>query len=207
MDQFFEKPIMKETRNILGAGKEFIEKNKNILTMYPSGKINYKNLKPIIEKIPQTRLEGYNIALDFIQNNELISHTIKDKIYLNNVIIEQGAFIYYFDILYKDMNVVLSEKLKQELDSKSMISVKVMDRIVKEADWISYSVEEEFSYEPHYITIGYSTPIDRMYSNLRSLGIERPVFENVELVYELSNKDIAIGLKWGIKYEGDWYYP
>ncbi|WP_305767451.1 hypothetical protein [Candidatus Epulonipiscium viviparus] len=206
-DQLFEKPIMKETQLLLGGAIEFTEKNKNILTIAPSGLITYQNLRPVIEKIPQTRLEGYNIALEFIEANNLISPTIKDKLYLSNIEIDNGAYIYYFNVLYQDITVVLSENLKHILDVPAMVSVRVIDRVIKDAQWLSYSVEEIFSYEPNYIITGYSTPIDKMYSNLKGLGIERPVFSNIELVYELTGADTPLDIKWGIKYKGDWYYP
>ncbi|OON98887.1 MAG: hypothetical protein ATN35_03080 [Epulopiscium sp. Nele67-Bin004] len=207
VDQFFEKPIMKETKVLFGGTIEFTEPLKSIVRYNTSGVIQYINLVSGITTNPMTRIEGYDIAVDFIEETQSISPSIKENLYLSNIGIEQGAYVFEFDIMYEGHKVDIGASMKRKLDITSAITIKVKDYRVIEGKWITYNIYTDYVSGTRLIVEGYAPPIDRMYSNLRSLGVEQPVFDSVELIYVLESSNSVINLNWGVQYEGIWYVP
>ncbi|OOB78132.1 MAG: hypothetical protein BEN19_00990 [Epulopiscium sp. Nuni2H_MBin003] len=207
IDHFFEKPIMKEISLLLGGTIEFIESQKNLIRYSNRGTIQYINLSPNTFTTPMSKLEGYNIVMDFINSTDSIHPTIKNRLYVSDIKIEQEAYVYYLDIIKNGHTIILNENLQTALEINSAIEIKVKNHNIIEGKWITYSLEEEYSYIKYQFTEGYSVPIDKMYSMLQAQNVEQPKFENVELVYELSSINKGIPIKWGVKYNGRWHFP
>ncbi len=96
---------------------------------------------------------------------------------------------------------------KDMLDVTAAVTITVREHNVIEAKWLTYSISPIYYSPLNVITEGYASPIDKMYSGLRMLGIEQPVFESVEPIYDLIATGATVKMGWGVKYENIWYQP
>ncbi len=127
VDQFFEKPIMKEIRTLYGGKIEFTEPMKSIVRYDDKGVIQYINLNLRIDARPMSRLEGYNIAVDFINQIQSMSSSVKENLYLSSVNISQGAYVFNFDIIYNDHKVHISQNFKNLTDMDAAVTIMVKE--------------------------------------------------------------------------------
>ncbi len=207
VDQFFEKPIMKETKRLYNGVIEFTEPLKSIVRYNEAGMMQYINLSSSVDPRPMSRLEGYNLVIEFIKKLNSLPVSIKDNLYLSDVHISQGAYVFEFDIMINDFKATLGQNLRTMLDVSSAVTVMVKNNKVIECKWITHNLYSGFDSSLWEITEGYATPIDKMYASLRAFGVEHPVFDQVELVYDLFAANVLCGVVWGVDFQGNWYLP
>ncbi|OOB77165.1 MAG: hypothetical protein ATN33_01805 [Epulopiscium sp. Nele67-Bin001] len=207
VDQFFEKPIMKEVKTLYNGVIEFTEPLKSIIRYQDVGVMQYVNLTATVDPRAMSRLEAYNLATDFIRGINSIPASLKDNLYLSDVRVSQGAYVFDFDVMYDEHKVCIGQNLKSMLDISSAVTVLVKTHKVMECKWLTYSIYRAVETSQTKVTEGYATPIDKMYANLRTLEIKHPVFANVELIYNLTAVNTLSNIQWGVNYQGIWYLP
>ncbi|ONI37549.1 hypothetical protein AN639_03670 [Candidatus Epulonipiscium fishelsonii] len=206
VDDFFDKPIMKEVEINKEGIITFTEPMKAIVKYFPKGSMEYVNLNVKSNNVDTTRLEAYNVAMSFIQNSSAFLDSLKESLYLENVTKNNNIYTFNFNIMYENHKVVISNSMKEFLNLEYMISIQVRDNEIVSGKWAMLDITPiNLEYEK-CIEEGYASPIDTMYSLLKQEGYE-PVFKNVECVYTLEGINMITNLRWGIKYEDKWYYP
>ncbi len=74
-----------------------------------------------------------------------------------------------------------------------------------EAKWLTSSIYRYDEVGTEYLSTGYANIIDNMYRDFRLIGVEQPVFDNVELIYILRSMNSACFIEWGVRYMNNWY--
>ncbi len=207
IDEFFEKSIMKE-KEILNDGTIiYTEPMKSFVRYSPQGVLHYVNLDSYTEIRPMSRYEAYDIVQNFIDTTQAIPQSIREHLYLSDITTNETAYTFHFDIMYGEHKVILQNNLQSQLGLEHFMSLTIKDFQLVEAKWlfcdlvpVSSSLKEEIN-EP------YASPIDKMYGQLKGLGIEYPVFGAVECVYKFDKIGEPLTMLWGVTYQDKWFYP
>ncbi|OON90919.1 MAG: hypothetical protein ATN32_02935 [Candidatus Epulonipiscium fishelsonii] len=206
VDDFFDKPIMKEIEINEEGMITFTEPMKAIIKYFPKGSMEYVNLNGKFTNTDMTRLEAYNAAMLFIQNSAIFLDNLKENLYLENITKNNDSYTFNFNIMYENHKVVISNSMKEFLNLDYMISIQVRDNEIISGKWAMLDITPIILEYSKAIKEGYASPIDTMYSLLKQEGYE-PIFKNVECVYTIEGINMVTDLRWGIKYGDKWYYP
>ncbi|MGL6173665.1 MAG: hypothetical protein ACRC1P_03565, partial [Cellulosilyticaceae bacterium] len=211
--EFFKKPILKEAEYREDGSVVFTENMKSIVMYRPVGTLEYINLDVSRSDKPMSMLEGYNSAIQFLENTYSISDQIKRNLYLSQIVQSDREYTFYFDLSYEGYRIVLSPEIKTQLGLEHMVQLTIKDGQFIAGKWcirnleiMQETVREEDQVLRKFITVGYSEPIDKMYGEILE-GESNPLLEKVELVYNLDDLEQPIEMQWGVFFDKVWYYP
>lgn len=207
--ELFNKPILKEIEYREDGSVVFTESMKSVVIYNPKGSLEYVNLDLSRSDKVMTMLEGYNIATRFIQSSSAIPESIRDRLYLTNIIRVDKAYTFSFDLRYNGHKMILDPEVKEQLGLEHMVELTIKDAQMIGGKWSIRELQTISGYGDigmNVIKRGYGDPINKMYAGLQE-GQEIPLLEDIATVYEVQDLDKPIELKWGVFYDEMWYYP
>lgn len=208
-NEFFTKPILKDIDYRTDGSVVFTESMKSIVMYKPSGILEYINLDVSRSEKVMSMLDGYNVALDFIEKTHTLSQAMKQNIYLDRIVQTGREYTFYFDLRYDGYKVVLTEEAKTQMGVEHMIELTIKDYQLIGGKWsIRELVVDEDMQGPivRELPVSYSEPINKMYTGLPP-EMSIPRLEDVQVVYVIEDIDRQMDIKWGVFYEEMWYYP
>lgn len=207
--QFFKKPILKEAEYRADGSAVFTESMKSIVMYRPIGTLEYINLDVSRSDKLMSMLEGYNIAMQILENMDSIPEPIKKNLYLSQIVQSDREYTFYFDLNYEGYKIVMSPQIQAEMGLQHMAELTVKDGQFIAGKWCIRNLEviqSEAHNARQKIITGYSEPINKMYGEIPE-GVNGPLLQDVELVYPLENLEEPLEMQWGVFYDKIWYYP
>ena len=210
VNDFFVNPVVKKIDYEEDGSVVFTEQSRNIVIYNPKGLIEYINLSPRPSSTPMTRLEGYNVAVDFINETDAIPSNMKENLYLSRIDQKDYEMTYFFDMAYEGYKVALSKSVKEALEIESLVEITIKNNQI-----INCSIGT-LEFEPKRVgdetrkaklKSAYVDPINDALETLLKDGDRDIVFEDTETVYLVSDLNETVYMTRGISLEGKWYYP
>ncbi|MGL4346234.1 MAG: hypothetical protein ACRCTE_13630, partial [Cellulosilyticaceae bacterium] len=195
---FFESQMVKVEQKPDGS-MSLLEPGKTRLVYKPNGMIEYLNLRTNRNQDKMTRIEGYNVALAFLEGSRSIPTSLKKHLYLTDIEVKNGEYTYSFDLMYDGYKVRLSDQLKQQLGIDSILQLTVSNQQIVSGRWILIEIDKAQERIPQSKAIlqeGYREPIDKMLDQMQTTTPAAIVFEALECVYVLDHIEGIVGMKW-----------
>lgn len=202
----FVSPLVKEKSVRADGSVVYTEDMKTIVVYKPQGVIEYLNLAPRQTQSTTSILEGYNIALEFINRVKVMPESVGSNLYLADVKQKDQDLVYSFNMVYEGYRVQLTEEMKKYLGVDTLVQVSVRGKDIIGATFSMLDIEPKGSVlkplHTHYLE-----PIDKMYTLLQNQGNLDFMIDHLELVYLLNGVEQDIEITWGALYDHEWYYP
>lgn len=210
MDSFFDNPLLKTVDARSDGSIVLSEKMKTMMIYKPNGTMEYANLNATRNGEKMTRIEGYNLAIEFLRENNGIPMSVRKHLYLTDIEQTDTEYSYIFDMIYEGYKVKLSPKLQRELGMEHFVKITVKNNQVISAKWALFEIgrdASDFNDVTGILIDGYVEPLNKMIEYGQMTTSSMVTFETVESVYLMESLDGYMRLQWGVTLDDTWYYP
>lgn len=211
VNQFFFNPLLKKEEKTEDGVYIFSELMKAVVKYYPNGVFEYSNIGVGIPKYKSSRLKSYNIARDFLNNNESIPKEIKRRLYLSDIEQVETGYIFYFDMKLDGMPVYFSQNVREQLGINHMVEITVYGSNVSNFKWSAWVLEPKFQGNIPLIdnfTMKYTEGLNKVLEYVDAQGDATTLaIDDMRLVYMISSERQDVHAKWIVLHNNSWYSP
>ena len=137
-----------------------------------------------------------NKIYTFIETTEAIPEELKDGLYLQNIKKDQitGEISYYFGYEYDNYDVILDQKIKEEMEIDDFVVLTIKNNEIIRGRWLML-VPRTFNNEIQNFHFEYN---DFKNANLGELSRANGKFDNLECAYTFDSLDNVLRFGWEI---------
>ncbi|MGL4362825.1 MAG: hypothetical protein ACRCSG_06115 [Cellulosilyticaceae bacterium] len=205
---FFVNPLLKDLEYTEDGGVMFTEEMKCMVSYSPRGIVEYINLSPKTGAKSTTRLSAYEQASKFLENTDVITDTMKEKLFLSKINVKNNETVLYYDLKHNGYAVEIDYELKRELGMDAWAVITVRNDQVMEVKVMTLELEPKYLgkkiYEQTLIT-EYVDPINKWFGELKEDGNNTSKFENSKAMYYIRRLTGSIMMTRGVLINGRWY--
>lgn len=209
VDGLFQNPLIK-TVDEREDGSIILSEQATMIVYKPNGMLEYINLATNRTEEKMSRIEGYNVAMQFITDSESIPITMKKHFYLSDIQGKEGEYTYSFGLNYGGYQVRLGQAIQQILGTDAILQITAKGNQVIGGKWLLAEIGRPDAYEGQTMGAlqeGYTEPIDKMLEQVTTTTPGVIVFDGLECVYVMERMEGKMHLQWSVKQDGQWHFP
>lgn len=209
VDGLFTNPLIK-TVDHRSDGSIILSEQKAMIVYRPNGVLEYINLATNRTEEKMSRIEGYNVAMQFIMESESVPITMKKHFYLMAIDGKDGEYTYSFGLNYGGYKVRLTSEMAEGIGMDGILQVSAKNNQITGGKWLLVEIGRPMDYQGEtlaYLEEGYTEPIDKMLEVRATTTPGMIVFDELECVYIMDHIDGKMHLGWSVKEENKWYFP
>ena len=191
VDSFFSNPLLKKVEQASDGSMIYTEGQKTSVRYAAPGTLEF-SITSATETDRLSKSEKMVMINNFIETTQGIPNSIKQGLYLSNIIEEatKGQTIYQFDYQYEGIDVYLTDAFKKQMGINAMVELVIKNNKIVKGKWmlLDIEVDAESAQTKGEMLKDFNTVISESYTGEK--------LSNLRCSYILSDIDAPIGFDW-----------
>lgn len=211
INHYFLNPLLKKQEITNDGVYIFSELMRTVVKYHPNGVFEYSNIGGTSSTQKISRLEAYNVAKKFLQQNESLSKETRKRMFLAEVDEAGISYTFYFDMRIGGISVHRSKEEREALGMDHMAEITVRGSEISRFRWnISELQPKMKGHSPmtNQFTEKYIDGLNKVLEYVNSQDqVSTLAIEDMKWVYMPNANDDEVHVRWIVCHEGEWYSP